>query len=334
MNEVAAKKSNQPDILKVYSEMSEMRLDRFLRKSIPGIKQGHIEKLIRSGSIRVDKKRIHPNLIIKTNQLVSLPPGLRDNITPNQKIKQYKANSKDIELLKKTLILDQKDCFVLNKPQGLSVQGGEKISRHIDGLLEPAFGCGSRPLLVHRLDRNTSGALLIAKNRQAAKRLATAFKNNNILKMYLAIVIGKPKLNKGEVSFPLIKRNVSNEEKMVVDYHLGLKALTYYQVLASSDKFSFMSLFPITGRTHQLRIHMSEIGCPILGDTKYSDNIDLKIFNKEKIKLQLHCFQLVFPSESNEKILVHADLNNSMKKVLKSFNMLKYIPIKGSAHYY
>ena len=317
--------TSQPETIKVTEDFNGTRLDRFIKRYIPGIKQSHLEKLIGSGSIRVNKKKSKPNFQLEVNQSVSIPPKLRENIFDFKLKHKYVPLNDDIEMIKKCKINEADDFLALNKPSGLPVQGGSKITKHIDGLLEPAFGKGKKFFLVHRLDRDTTGALLVAKNRIYAKKFSNYFKDNKITKKYLAIVCGKLEDKKGVIDLPLLKAKVSNEEKVIVDYDKGLKSVTKFKLLGSHENFSFVLLSPVTGRTHQLRVHLSELGFPILGDKKYGGVTVLNFKEDQRATLQLHCLQLIFPYKLNKKNIVYAEINNQMKKNINRLNLNQYL---------
>lgn len=317
--------NSQPEVIKVTEDFIGTRLDRFLKKNIPGIKQSHLEKLIGSGSIRVNKKKSKPNFQLEANQSVSIPPKLRDNKF-NFKLKhKYVPLNDDLEMIQKCKINETDDFLVLNKPSGLPVQGGSKVTRHIDGLLEHAFGKGKKFYLVHRLDRDTTGALLVAKNRIYAKKFSNYFKDKKISKKYLAIVCGKLEDKKGIIDLPLLKSKVNNEEKVIVDYNKGLKSVTKYKLLGSNENFSFLLLSPVTGRTHQLRVHLSKLGFPILGDDKYGGITVLNFNKNQKATLQLHCLELIFPYKLNNKNIVYAEINPQMKNIINRLNLNQFL---------
>ena len=327
-----SKSSKIPEIINVDQQNAGMRLDRFLRKLIPGFNQAHLEKLIGSGGIRVNGKKSKTKFILEDNNLISLPPGL---MKENKSEKNFESiNVNDLKLIRDSLIFENDEIFVINKPQGMPVQGGSKITKHIDGLLQPAFKTISRPLLVHRLDKNTSGALLVAKSRHSAKHLTESFKAHKIKKIYLALVKGKLENKTFEISKPLLKRKELGAEKVFVDFENGSNAITQVKVISASDNYSFLALSPITGRTHQLRVHLADAGHPIIGDNKYDENIKKSSNNFNNQTLQLHCFQLIF-SLSNGKIeTVQAELRGDMQKNITSLRMDKYIPKLGKNFQY
>ena len=321
------KKTKKPEIIKVDDQSKGMRLDRFLRKLIPGFNQAHLEKLIGSGGIRVNGKKSKANIILETEYLVSLPPGLKGEITNGKNF--FSTNVKDLKLIRNSLIIENDEILVLNKPQGISVQGGSKISRHIDGLLQPAFKTLYRPLLVHRLDKNTSGALIVAKNRISAKNLTESFKKKKIKKIYLALVKGKVEQDNFQISKPLKKKKYLGKEKVFVDFEDGDEAITNVKVISSLDNFSFLALSPVTGRTHQLRVHLSDIGHPIVGDNKYDENKNKSSNHFRNPTLQLHCFQLIFSLLSGKIETVQAEIRNDMKNNINALGVKRYIPELG-----
>lgn len=314
------RKNIVPEILKVSKELSGLRLDKFIRYYIPGIKQSHLEKIIGSGGIRVDKKKVRPYFILNFNQLVSIPPGLKEQKYETHSRPKYIPLEKDIELIKSCKIYEDENIIALNKPSGLPVQGGTKVYRHIDGLMMNSFDHIQKHYLLHRLDRDTTGVLIIAKNRLYAKEFSSYLKNKNIRKTYLAIVHGEVEKTKGFIDLPLLKQKVGNNEKMIVDYNKGLKSITKYKVLEYSNGFSLVLLFPITGRTHQLRVHMSSLGNPILGDKKYNETskIDKDFKNSS---LMLHCLQMSFPNKKLKEKFIRAEINKKFYKTLKVLKM-------------
>ena len=314
------KKNIKPEVLRVSKELSGLRLDKFIRYYIAGIKQSHLEKIIGSGGIRVNKKKVKPNCILNFNQLVSIPPGLKEQNFETYSKPKFIPLKKDIELIRSSKIYEDENIIALNKPSGLPVQGGTKVHRHIDGLMLNSFDHIQKHYLLHRLDKDTTGVLIIAKNRLYAKEFSSYLKNKNIRKTYLAIVHGKIEKIKGSIDLPLLKEKVGNNEKMIVDYNKGLKSITKYKVLEYSNGFSLVLLFPITGRTHQLRVHMSFIGHPILGDKKYNDTskIDYEFKNSS---LMLHCLQMSFPNKKLKEKFIRAEINQKFYKILKILKM-------------
>ena len=315
----------QPEVLEVTAEYDGIRLDRFIKLSINGIQQSHLEKLIGSGGIRVDGKKSKPNYHLSPTQKVTIPPKLKDQ-KYDPKVKHIFTPSKaDLDLMKSSVIIEENDFIALNKPSGIAVQGGSRIRRHIDGLIEHAFENIDKHYLVHRLDLETSGALLIAKTRNCAKELSELFKTNKIEKIYIAIVCGKVKNNSGIIDLPIIKGQFGKAEKVLVDQKYGLKSITEYKVFGYSSGYSLLLLFPKTGRTHQIRVHLSHLGNSILGDRKYGGVLKIDDNQDKNTSLKLHCFQMSFKYKNKMKNIIKAELNNDFNNTLKLLNLDQYL---------
>ncbi|WP_299848032.1 RluA family pseudouridine synthase [uncultured Roseovarius sp.] len=266
--------------LTIAAEDADQRLDRWLRRQFPHLGQGRIEKMCRKGELRVDGGRVKPATRLASGQQVRIPP-LPD---PNAPKPDYgsRVSDADATLIRSCVIYRDDHVIALNKPPGLPVQGGSKQARHVDGLSEALrFGLEEKPRLVHRLDKDTSGVLVLARTRLAAKALTAAFRHRATRKIYWAVVAGVPIPRQGTIRYGLVKapgHGAKGEgEKMLclhprdIDATPGAKhATTDYTVLEpAGSRTAWMALTPITGRTHQLRAHMAEIGHPIIGDGKY-----------------------------------------------------------------
>ena len=255
------------------------RLDRFLRRLVPGLVQGSIERMLRNGLIRLDGAKAKANSRISVGQSVRLPPDLR--LAPETSISGKSGLSTpkiiaDADLRRRfddMVLAEGRGWIAINKPSGLAVQGGTSISTHIDGMLQAlASHTNGRLRLVHRIDKDTSGVLLLAKTLESARALTNAFHRHKIEKTYLAIVMGMP-AESGKIRAPLKKLMGKAGEKMVVDDD-GQDATTLYRRIDHAGrKLSLMALRPISGRTHQLRVHMQHINTPICGDDKYGGDV-------------------------------------------------------------
>ena len=253
----------------------QSRLDRFLRRIVPGLTQGSIERMLRNGLIRLDGAKARANSRISVGQSVRLPPDLQpalDTSIPRTSRKSALNNIADANLRRKfddMVLAEGCDWIAINKPSGLAVQGGTSISTHVDGMLQAlSLQTNRRLRLVHRIDKDTSGVLLLSTTLESARALTGAFYRHKIEKTYLAIVMGMP-AKSGKIRVPMKKQMGKAGEKMVVDDD-GQDATTLYRRIDHAGrKLSLMALRPISGRTHQLRVHMQHINTPICGDTKY-----------------------------------------------------------------
>src|ERR1700728_1913186 len=258
-----------------------MRLDRWLHRRFPDVSNSHLMRIVRKGEVRVSGKRADVSTRLTTGESVRVPP-LR--ITPQEGPAVKRANPGDAEAIRAMTLFEDRDVLVLNKPYGLAVQGGSGTKRHVDGMLEAlADRQGNRPVLVHRLDRDTSGVLLIAKSRKIAAELGEVFRSRGAKKIYWALVEGVPKPAQGRISMFLAKGDGMGEargagpgradlERMRVAKHGDPDAqhsLTLYAVVDEvAPRLAWLSMRPVTGRPHQLRAHCEAIGHPINGDPK------------------------------------------------------------------
>ena len=254
---------------RVTSDDDGTRLDRFIRRHLDGINQGKIEKLLRSGSIRVDGAKAKSSTRLVEGQNVVMPQTVT-TATPRPAAASPAMDAATIARVRDAVICRGDGWIALNKPSGLATQGGAGTRQHVDGALAEAFPGPEKPRLVHRLDRDTSGILVVATTLPASRDLARAFQSHDHQKTYLALVHGVPRPHQGMIDAPLAKTGGKGQEKMAVDHDRGQHARTLYRVIeAMGKKASLVALRPLTGRTHQLRAHMAAIGCPILGDGKY-----------------------------------------------------------------
>lgn len=263
--------SAPPDwwLVEVPDSEAGTRLDRFLRQIVPGLTQGPVEKMLRSGLIRLDGAKARPAVRLETGQVLRLPPHLRDSEQSRPVRKTPIATSQLRASFAEMIIAEGDDWIAINKPPGLAVQGGTGTSCHVDGMLQALAGdARDRMRLVHRIDRDTSGLLLLARNRAAARSLTAAFAGREMEKTYLALVAGAVP-ERLQITEPLLKKGRAGFESMVVDPDGQSAHSEMRQIEVVGTSFSFVALRPHTGRTHQLRIHMAHVGHPIIGDPKY-----------------------------------------------------------------
>ena len=317
----------------VTADENDMRVDRFFEARFPGLSFSHIQRIIRKGEVRVDGKRTQPKARLAAGQAVRIPPLKLERPTPREDAPQAQ---KDRAFLKSIVLYEDADVLVLNKPMGLAVQGGSGTARHIDGMLEALRGPGAdaqRPRLVHRLDKDTAGCLLVAKTRFAAAALAKTFRSRSARKIYWALTAGVPRPRQGRISTFLAKEEREEDSFMRIAAH-GEKgashAVTYYAVVeTSAQKLAWLSLKPVTGRTHQLRAHMAHIGHPIVGDPKYFTKENWELPGGIQEKLHLLARRIVVPHPRGGTIDVSAPLPPHMQQTwnLLGFDASRYDPI-------
>ena len=329
-----------------------MRLDRWFRRRFPDLPQAHLNKIVRKGEVRVAGKRAEISTRLEVGQSVRVPPlGLAAPAVA----KERPADPRDAEAVRAMVLFEDRDLMVLDKPYGLAVQGGSGTKRHVDGMLAAlADKHGERPVLVHRLDRDTSGVLLVAKSRKIAADLGATFRSRGAKKIYWALVEGVPKPSQGRISLFLAKgagmgdeRGGGKEgradiERMRVARHGDPDAQHSLTLYATVDKvaprLAWLSMRPITGRTHQLRAHCEAIGHPIVGDPKYNRRPENDPARNDPLravppgvepKLHLLARRLVLPHPRGGMIDVTAPLPPHMQQ---SWNLLgldasRYDPI-------
>ena len=316
----------------VTADESGMRVDRFFEARFPGLSFSHIQRIIRKGEVRVNGKRTQPKARLEAGQAVRIPPLKVEAPAPRD---DAPAAQKDRAFLKSIILFEDADVMVLNKPMGLAVQGGSGTTRHIDGMLGTMRGPdGQRPRLVHRLDKDTAGCLLVAKTRFAAAALAKTFRSRSARKIYWALVAGVPKPTQGRISTYLAKQEVEEDSYMRIAKHGekdAVHAVTYYAVVEpAAHKFAWISLKPVTGRTHQLRAHMAHVGNPIVGDPKYFNIENWEFPGGVQNKLHLLARRIAVPHPRGGIIDVSAPLPPHMEQSwnLLGFDAKRYDPIE------
>lgn len=270
-----------------------IRLDRWFKRNLPQIGFATISRWARTGQVRVDGKRARPEDRLTAGQVLRVPPGGQPSgKAPRQK---RELTPEDIAEARAMVIRETPSALVLNKPPGLATQGGSKTHRHVDGLLDAFVEDDDtpRPRLVHRLDKDTSGVLLIAKTPGSAASYSKRFAGRSARKVYWALVVGRPEVSEGTIDAPLAKQPGTGGEKMHVNEETGQTAKTRYRVVdRAGDRASWVELEPLTGRTHQLRVHMAAIGHPIVGDGKYGGQ-DAFLTGAVSRKMHLHARRLI-----------------------------------------
>ena len=332
-------------LIKVAEGESEQRLDRWFRRRFPDIGQGRIEKMCRKGEIRLNGGRVKPGTRVSPGDEIRVPPlpGPDPNIGDRGKPVRPRAeiSDEDARMIRKSVIYRDDHIIALNKPAGLAVQGGSKQTRHLDGLAEALkFGRTEKPRLVHRLDKDTSGLILLARDQKTASALTRAFRDRSTRKIYWALAAGLPVPRMGSIRFGLVKAaghgSGGEGEKMRlvqprdIDTTPGAKpAHTDYAVLENlGGRASWLALVPVTGRTHQLRAHLAGIGHPIIGDGKYGgagqenlgDGWGAGIGGVVSRKLHLHARSLRFRHPvTGQPITLTAPLPGHMAQTWQTF---------------
>ena len=294
-----------------------VRLDRWFKRRWPHLTHVQIQRLARSGQIRVDGSRAKPEDRVVSGQQIRVPP------LPFARPEAEKGelSDRDVAYVKGLVLYEDDEVLALNKPAGLAVQGGTKTSKHVDRLLS-AFGSGlDRPRLVHRLDRDTSGVLILGKTPDAAARLSGAFAKRKAEKTYWAIVSGNVKPPQGVIALSLIKKGVNDRELVVPaePHEIGAEAAeTEYVTLGrAAHRAAWMALRPHTGRTHQLRAHMLAIGHPILGDPKYANAESAELSGG--LKLLLHARRISLPHPSAGRLILEAPVSPEFNAGMERF---------------
>lgn len=291
----------------VGSDDEGVRLDRWFKRHLPQIGFATVSRWARTGQVRVDGKRADPADRLSAGQVIRVPPG--GESTDKQPRARKPLSEEQIALAESMVISKDRAAIVLNKPPGLATQGGSGTFQHVDGLLDAFAEDGPRPRLVHRLDKDTSGVLLIARTPGSAAFFSKRFSGRSARKIYWALVIGVPEISDGMIDLPLAKQPGTGGEKMMVDKSgEGQPARSRYRVIdRAGNRASWVELQPLTGRTHQLRVHMAAIGHPIVGDGKYGGP-DAFLSGSISRKMHLHARRLIIDHPDGDLIDVRAEL--------------------------
>ena len=309
------------ETIRVGEDEADMRLDRWFRVHFPEVGYSYLQKLLRSGQVRVNSKRAQANDRLESGFEIRVPAIVR---LPKKKGSGLKAppgvSKGDRNAIENMILYEDQHVLVLNKPFGLAVQGGTGTKKHIDGMLEHMSGRfgGERPRLVHRIDRDTTGILLVALTRDAAAKLGRTFQTRSAAKTYWALVNGVPKPAQGKIEAALVKASGPEGDRvrkaLPGEQAVAMHATTHYSVIDHvARKAAWVSLKPVTGRQHQLRAHMHMIGHPIVGDNKYEGDVNMPAENIDK-KLHLHARRLIIPHpKTGAKLDITAPLPEHMK---------------------
>ena len=314
--------------IEVTEDEDGQRLDRFLQKHLKGVPFGLLQKLMRKGQIRVNSARVKAATRLIAGQSVRIPP--MEDHAPQE---QMKIGSRDAQMMRDMVIYDDGDIIALNKPSGLATQGGTNVKKHIDGLLDVLKNKeGVCPRLIHRLDKDTSGILLLARSSKVARAMGKIFQGRDIRKIYWALCVPAPEMNEGEIRAPIMKAGGIGNEKMVVDEE-GQSATTLFDIVERAHKqIAFVAFWPRTGRTHQIRVHAAHMGCPIVGDGKYGGQEAFLDGMQHARRVHLHAYSIKFQHPTTNKLIeLSAPLADDLKKSWKSFGFdtySEYVPFQ------
>lgn len=306
-------------ILKVTVYQEGMRLDRVLRDAYEAANFGAIQKLCRKGEIRLDGKRVKGNERVEDGQEIRIPPSLQKPVVEDAREKaarSFHLTTQDKRDLEEAIIYEDDDLVVLNKPYGLPVQAGSGHSKSLDRMLMSYADGDYQPKLVHRIDKTTTGCLVLAKTKEMARTLSDQFKFRKARKTYWAIVEGKVMQHEGVIKTSIDVEGEEGEEKMAPNKR-GQTASTEYKIIDSAGMYHWVEVYPKTGRKHQIRVHLASIGLPIVGDVKYGGK---RISGDEDIphgKLFLHAREVAFNLGKNKDVQFKADLPVHFKTVFK-----------------
>ncbi len=308
------------ETIRVDTDEAGMRLDRWFKLHYPGLGFSHLQKLMRSGQVRLDGGRVQASTRVATGQAVRVPPlQSGDKHKPAPLTRATMRDRHDRDVLEENLLYEDRHVLVFNKPAGLAVQGGSGVNRHVDGMLE-AFRDrrGQKPRLVHRLDRETTGVLVVARTRAAAAALGKAFKARRTRKLYWALVKGVPKPANGRISTYLARGEGDQSDRMIIARHGDPgadHAVTQYGLADQAGRtLAWLVMQPVTGRTHQLRVHAAYIGNPIIGDPKYFDVENWQLPGGIQNRLHLLARRIVVPHPAGGMLDVTAPLGPHMQQ--------------------
>jgi 23S rRNA pseudouridine955/2504/2580 synthase len=320
---------SDPRTFTVSDDDDGIRLDRWFKRHMPEVSFNLVSRWARTGQLRLDGKKATPGDRIEGGQEIRVPPldALPDRAARSQ-VNRNPLTEDEEQFVREMVIYHDADAFVLNKPPGLATQGGTKTTQHLDRLLDGLAGEAGRPKLVHRLDKDTSGALLVARSARAAGHFAKAFSGRTARKVYWAMVVGRPDADEGMIDLALAKQPGTGGEKMHISQEHGLAARTRWRLIdRAGNRAAWVELQPLTGRTHQLRAHMAAIGHPIVGDAKYGGQ-DAFLTGGISRKLHLHARRIRIDAPDGGAIDVTAELPAHFAE---SIDMLGFSPMAGDS---
>ncbi|MBL8667946.1 MAG: RluA family pseudouridine synthase [Rhodospirillales bacterium] len=312
----------------VGADESGLRLDRWFRRRYPAVAHGTLERLLRTGQVRVDGHRATAGERLEVGQRVRVPSSIQAAPAEARTVRIRADDRTDpgaAEELRRRVLHRDAHVIVIDKPAGLAVQGGSKMVRHLDGMLDALTFDGERPRLVHRLDKDTSGVLVLARSAKAAALLTRAFREGRVQKVYWAVVVGAPATAEGRISQPLAKRFGVSGERVGADDD-GLPAVTGYRVIERAGRqAAWLALYPQTGRTHQLRAHCVLLGTPILGDGKYGGAAAFREGEDTAGQLHLHARAISFPHPAGGEVTVTAPISPHMRTTFRFFGFSEHL---------
>ena len=318
------------EMVRIAADESGLRLDRWFRRHFPGVTHARLQKWLRTGQVRLDGRRVKAGARLEAGQTVRVPPQGDDGAAPPQGDDGATAaaplvNAADAEALRAAVLHRDDDVIAINKPPGLAVQGGTGTRRHLDAMLD-ALGAdgGERPRLVHRLDKDTSGVLLLAATAAAAAALTQAFRAKTARKVYWAAVAGVPRPARGSIDLALAKKPGPGRQLVAPDAGTGKNAVTFYRVVErAGGRAAWLALEPVTGRTHQLRAHCAALGTPILGDGKYGGRQAFLEGEGIARRMHLHARAIRLPHPRGGVLEVVAPLPEHMRATWRSLGFVE-----------
>lgn len=307
------------EMMTVAADEGDIRLDRWFKRHYPLLAHGRLEKLLRTGQVRVDGKRAKSNQRLEVGQAIRVPPLGDMSEAPPPKSRDT-VSEEDSAMLRSRVLYRDDLVLIIDKPAGLATQGGTGMTRHLDGMLDALrFDAAERPRLVHRLDKDTSGVLVLGRTASAAAALAKAFKSRDAHKIYWGLVVGMPNPPDGTIKAPIAKMEGAHGERMEVNPYEGQSAVTDFKVIDNAArKAAWVQMEPRTGRTHQLRVHMAYLGTPIAGDGKYGDP-EKQLQGQVSRKLHLHARAIEIPHPDGGVLRAIAPLPKHMEESFDFF---------------